>query len=227
MEEKQYFLLLNERLKKEIIALPNKKKERLREKFAYLENGIWDAGVRVKKLKGPSGKVIFEARINKGDRLIFTLGRSGNQTYIYLWGAIRHDDVDTTARKIIPDNAPFLDFEPLEGETFKELFIDELPDTMYTQESIEEKVSEDYGPQKWLDISDEREWKRLLAKKHPDFFEIFLYMTGEQQQVLDQNPPLLLSGTAGSGKTTIAVYYLLKRAHQDKSILFLTCSGYL
>jgi len=37
-------------------------------------------------------------------------------------------------------------------------------------------------------------------------------------------PPLLLSGTAGCGKTTIAVYYLLKREFLGKRRLFLTFS---
>lgn len=48
-----------------MLGLSRKEKERLREKFEFLEAGIWDSGIRVKKLKGLSGKVIFEARLSK------------------------------------------------------------------------------------------------------------------------------------------------------------------
>jgi hypothetical protein len=39
--------------------------------------------------------------------------------------------------------------------------------------------------------------------------------------------PILLAGTAGSGKTTLAVYYLLRREFLDKKRVFLTCSPFL
>lgn len=226
MENTTYLLLLNERLKKEILSLPAKERERILEKLSFLENGMWDAGVRVKKLKGPSSKVVFEARISKGDRLIFTLGRDKECTCIYLWGVVHHDNISSKARTIIPDNAPFLNFETHSEETFDDLFIDALADDLFTQESIEQKVLEDYGPQKWMDIGEEQ-LKRLLEKNNPEFFELFLYLTGEQQDVLKLKPPVLLSGTAGSGKTTLAVYYLVKGSHTGQDVLFVTCSHFL
>lgn len=226
MEGKRYILLLNDSLKRDFLSLPEKEKKRLMEKIEFLENGIWDTGVRVKKLKGVSGKVIFEARLSRGDRIIFTLGRSGPRTVVYIWGVIHHDDISRTARKIIPENAPFLDFEPLTDENYPDLLFDDLPEKFFTQESIEEKSSEDYGPQKWLFL-DDNEWKRLLLKTNPDNFEIFLFLTQQQMEVLERKPPLLLSGTAGSGKTTISVYYLLRNEFKDRKRLFLTCSSYL
>ncbi|MDY0290200.1 MAG: UvrD-helicase domain-containing protein [Sphaerochaeta sp.] len=226
MENTTYLLLLNERLKKDLLSQSAKEKERILEKLSFLENGMWDAGVRVKKLKGASDKVVFEARVSKGDRLIFTLGRDGSRTCIYLWGIVHHDDISSKARTIIPENAPFLNFEAHSEESFDDLFLDTLPDDLFTQESIEQKVLEDYGPQKWMDISEDQ-LKRLLGKNNPDFFELFLYLTGEQQDVLDLRPPILLSGTAGSGKTTLAVYYLVKGSHTGQDVLFVTCSHFL
>ena len=226
MENTSFLLLLNERLKKEILSLSVKERERMLEKLSFLENGMWDAGVRVKKLKGPSNKVIFEARVSKGDRLIFTLGKDGERTCIYVWGVVHHDNISSKARSIFPDNAPFLHFETNSEETFDDLVIDTLSDDLFTQESIEQKVLEDYGPQKWMDIGEEQ-LQRLLGKNNPDFFELFLYLTGEQQDVLDLKPPVLLSGTAGSGKTTLAVYYLLKGGHIGQNVLFVTCSHFL
>ena len=226
MQNTSYLLLLNEQLKKDLLSLTAKERERIYEKLSFLENGMWDAGVRVKKLKGPSNKVIFEARINKGDRLIFTLGRDGERTCIYLWGAVHHDTISSKARSIFPDNAPFLNFEATSEESMDDLFIDSLADNLFSQESIEQKVFEDYGPQKWMDIGDEQ-LKRLLGKNNPEFFELFLYLTGEQQDVLNLKPPVLLSGTAGSGKTTLAIYYLLKGSHAGGDVLFVTCSNFL
>jgi hypothetical protein len=226
MANTPYLLLLNERLKKDILSQPTKARERILEKLSFLENGMWDGGVRVKKLKGPSNKVIFEARISKGDRLIFTLGKDGQRTCIYLWGAVHHDDIKTKARTIYPDNAPFLNFETHSEETLDDLLIDTLGDDFFSQESIEQKVLEDYGPQKWMDISEDQ-LNRLLEKTHPDFFELFLYLSGEQQDVLKLKPPVLVSGTAGSGKTTLAVYYLVKGSHTGQNVLFVTCSNFL
>ncbi|HKM06561.1 MAG TPA: UvrD-helicase domain-containing protein [Sphaerochaeta sp.] len=226
MEDTTYLLLLNEQLKRYILSQPTKAKERILEKLSFLENGMWDSGVRVKKLKGPSGKVIFEARISKGDRLIFTLGRDGQRTCIYVWGAVHHDDISSKARSIYPDNAPFLNFETASEEAMDELIIDSLGDECFTQESIEQKVLDDYGPQKWMDIGKDQ-LNRLLEKSHPVFFELFLYLTAEQQDVLDLKPPVLLSGTAGSGKTTLAIYYLVKGSHTGQDVLFVTCSNFL
>ncbi|MDY0371238.1 MAG: UvrD-helicase domain-containing protein [Sphaerochaetaceae bacterium] len=226
MESTTYLLLLNEQLKKDLLRLSAKERRRVFEKLSFLENGMWDAGVRVKKLKGPTDKVIFEARISKGDRLIFTLGRDGERTCIYLWGAVHHDNISSTARTIFPDNAPFLHFETASEETFDDLMIDSLSDDVFTQESIEQKVLEDYGPQKWMDISEEQ-LKRFLGRNNPDFFELFLYLTREQQDVLKLKPPVLLSGTAGSGKTTLAIYYLMKGSHTGQEVLFVTCSHFL
>lgn len=226
MEQHNYTLLLNYCLKKHMIGLSRKEKDRLREKFEFLEAGIWDSGVRVKKLKGLSGKVIFEARLSKGERIIFTLGKHDGRTAIYVWGLVNHDSVQKTAGKIFPENAPFLNFEPGHTEEFPEMSMDELPEEYFSQEAIDEKSQDDYGPQKWLVLNDE-EWKRMLLAADADNFEIFLFLTPEQGRVLETHPPLLLSGTAGSGKTTISVYYLLRRNFLDKKRLFLTYSPYL
>jgi hypothetical protein len=107
-----YLLLLNESLKTHIQGLGVREKQRLREKLEFLEAGIWDSGLRVKKLKNPDRKVVFEARVSKSERLLFTLGKHGPRTAVYLWGLVGHDDVNPAARGVLPDNAPFLNFEP-------------------------------------------------------------------------------------------------------------------
>lgn len=226
MIQNKYILLLNNTLKEYILTLNSRGKGRLREKFEFLENGIWDTGVRVKKLRGVSEKVIFEARLSKGDRIIFTLGKHKKNTAIYVWGIVKHDDISSSAQKILPANVPFLSFDPETREEFPDISIDDLPDSYFSQENIEEKSPDDYGPQKWLVLTDE-EWKRLLLTADPGSFEIYLFLTSEQEDVLKTDPPVLLSGTAGSGKTTISVYYLLKKEFKDKKKIFITYSPFL
>ncbi|RPI76003.1 MAG: hypothetical protein EHM45_14090 [Desulfobacteraceae bacterium] len=217
----RHIVLLNQCLKRHMLGLSAKEKERLREKIEFLEAGIWDAGVRVKKLKGLSQKVVFEARLSKGDRLLFTLGKQGPHTAVYIWGLVKHDDVSKNAQFIFPENAPFLHFEPQAVEEHNELLLDEIPPDYFSQEAVEEKSPEDYQPQKWLVLREE-DWKRMLLTDDPDRLELFLSLTPEQAGILETPPPVLISGTAGSGKTTLAVYYLLKKKWRDKKKLFLT-----
>jgi tetratricopeptide (TPR) repeat protein len=226
MSGHKYILLLNECLKKALPSLGPKEKERLTEKLEFLRAGLWDAGLRVKKLKGSSGRVVFEARFSKADRMLFTLGRRGTQTAIYLWGLIGHDDVNRTARRVFPENAPFLDFAPESQDDYSEMILDDLPAAVFEREAIEARAPEDYGPQRWLVLSDE-EWQRLLTADKPEELELYLYLTEEQGRVLEAAPPVLLSGTAGSGKTTLAVYYLLKPEFVGQRKLFLTYNPFL
>jgi hypothetical protein len=220
MADRRYLLLINDALKTHLARLPAGRRKQLREKLEFLENGMWDAGVRVKKLRG-TPRVIFEARLSRGDRLLFTLGRHRGATAIYLWGLVDHDAISPEARRIEPSNAPFLAFEELEHEDRSELSLDGLPSPYFTQENVEERVPEDYGPQRWL-VFDEEEWARLLASPDPASFEGFLHLTREQEELLASPPPVLVSGTAGSGKTTLSVYYLLRGARHGGRRLFLT-----
>jgi tetratricopeptide (TPR) repeat protein len=221
-----YLLLLNERLKTHIQALGAREKQRLREKLEFLEAGLWDSGLRVKKLKNPDRRVVFEARVSKSERLLFTLGKRGDRTAVYLWGLVGHDDVSQAARSVLPDNAPFLDFEPEAVEDYPEALLDDLPADYFQPESVDDHAPEEHGPQKWLILND-RQWQRLLQASASDHLDIFLFLTREQAEILKAPPPLLLSGTAGSGKTTISVYYLLRKGFRDKKRLFLTFSPFL
>ena len=216
---RNYTLLLHDAVRAHVVSLDARAKQRLREKLEFLQEGLWDAGVRVKKLKG-SGRAVFEARLSRGDRILFTLGEppDGNgagATRIYVWGVVKHDDVSAAERRIVPANAPFLDFEPALVEELPEFVADDL-DGDYFSPALDQPVAvpsaeapTDAGPQRWL-VVDEEEWRRLQAAHQGDHLELYLFLTREQARLLHSEPPLLLSGTAGSGKTTIAVYFLLR-----------------
>ena len=213
-------VLLNDSLKRHVLGLEPGERRRLREKFEFLENGIWDSGVRVKKLKGIARRVVFEARISRGDRLLFTLGSHRGRTAIYVWALVAHDDVGAAARRISPAEAPFLDFASEVEEDLPAIALDRVPPDWVSQEDVDEKVPSDYGPQRWL-VLDDAEWERILRSSPADPFELHLYLTREQAAILELEPPVLLSGTAGSGKTTLSVYYLLRERAAGRR-LFLT-----
>jgi hypothetical protein len=239
-----YILLLHDTVRTYLMSLGSRARQRLQEKLEFLQHGLWDTGVRVKKLKG-AARAVFEARLSRGDRILFTLGRGVNgATPIHVWGVVHHDDVTAAERRIVPANAPFLDFQPLTVEDLPELDADGLDDEYLSLLQSRPAISNtadagDTGPQRWLVVDDE-EWRRLQAAHRSDHLELYLYLTREQARLLDGEPPLLLSGTAGSGKTTIAVYFLLRHRvrqlvggapppadGQPERALFLTCSAHL
>ena len=263
---RKYLLLLHDTVRSHIASLGKREKRRLREKLEFLQHGMWDAGVRVKKLRG--GRSTFEARLTRSDRILFTLSRPAQTaTRIYVWGVVKHDDVTATTQRIIPANAPFLDFQADHVDQLPDLVVDDLGDEHFGAPFEQPRAHTpdpsgpdgsgevDAGPQRWQMVDDE-EWRRMLTAEDPGSLQLYLFLTEEQARLVRREPPVLLSGTAGSGKTTIAVYYLLRhRARQlvDGSVgadedldgataaaaaadggpghreraLFVTCSGHL
>ena len=222
---RKYLLLLHDTVRSHIASLGRREKRRLREKLEFLQHGMWDAGVRVKKLR--SGRSTFEARLTRADRILFTLSRPPQAaTRIYVWGVVKHDDVTAAERRIIPANAPFLDFQADRVDQLPDLVVDDLGDEHFgapfeqpraaapDRTGLDDSGEGDAGPQRWQMVDDE-EWRRLLTAEEPDSLQLYLFLTEEQVRLVRSEPPVLLSGTAGSGKTTIAVYYLLRhRARQ-------------
>lgn len=216
-------VLINDTVKKYLLKLPAANRKRIRDKFEYLETGIWDTGLKVKKLKALSSKYIFEARLDRGNRILFTLGHPGQdkQTLIiYVWGISEHDDVSRKSKTIIPGNAPFLQFSDYEETLMENIELEQLDHNYYTQEFITQKVDDESGSQKWYSL-DEPEWKRIQMYQRDDL-ELFLYLTPEQKEILQTSLPLMISGTSGSGKTTLSVYYLLNERLNKKKKLFIT-----
>ena len=222
-------ILINEAFKKYLLQQSLAYRKKIRQKFEYLEIGYWDGGLKVKKIKGVSGtKAVFEARLDRSNRLLFTLGteKTGNDLalLVYLWGVVGHDDISTKSRHI-PRNVPFLQFQPLDEKELRDSSFEELTEEYYTQESITQKIADDSATQKWHFL-DQANWERI-EKYRQDEFEMALYLTPEQQAVLEKPLPILVSGTAGSGKTTLSIYYLLKLPLAKQKKLFITYNKYL
>ncbi|MDQ7054866.1 MAG: UvrD-helicase domain-containing protein [candidate division KSB1 bacterium] len=222
-------ILINEAFKKYLIHQPAAFRRKVRQKFEYLEIGYWDGGLKVKKIKGVSStKAVFEARLDRANRLLFTLGTEydGDQPVllVFVWGIVGHDDIAAGSRRI-PTDVPFLQFKPLQELSLDEANIEELSDEYRTQESITQKIADDSATQKWHFL-DKANWDRI-EKYQQDEFEMELYLTPEQRAILNRPLPVLVSGTAGSGKTTLSVYYLLKLPLAKHKKLFITYNKYL
>jgi tetratricopeptide (TPR) repeat protein len=207
--------------------------------LARLRAGHWGGGTRVKRLRG-IGRPVYEARTDSGDRLLFTMARSADAQWpdrlvphLQVWDLVSHDDAERTARRNRSPEAEFLELDTLE-----ELVIDEPPPCPAARfaEIPSDDPSDDSEPLlRFLlppddfDLPSEEEipggirWflvdpaalareedLQRLADAGGD--ELELKLTREQYEILRMPGPLLLAGSAGSGKTTIAIHRLAAAA---------------
>jgi len=191
----------------------------------------------VRRLRGMA-RPVYEARTDSGDRLLFTVIRSASAeqperlvSHLQVWDLVEHDDVTRKARRNRSPEAEFLELEALE-----EFAIDEPPaDPAATFDDVSPAAGADpllsfllsapavpdvaadeglVGAVRWylLDASalgDEVEFQRRMDGAEG---ELELKLTGEQYEVLRAPGPVLLAGSAGSGKTVIAVHRLAAEA---------------
>jgi len=222
-------VLINDAVKKYLLRKPRGFRERVREKFEYFESGIWEGRLRAKKLRGLSSQCVFEAAIEDNLRLLFTLGRppetSPKDLVVYVWGFATHENLDRKRLTVAPENALFLDFRNYDETVLEDVVMDDLDSGYLTQERLTERARDESGQQRWYPV-EEPEWRRIRRFAR-DEFELFLLLTPEQKEVLETPLPLLISGTAGSGKTTLAVYSLFRKSLRGKTKLFITYNRFL
>ncbi|MBP7867146.1 MAG: ATP-binding domain-containing protein [Acidobacteria bacterium] len=223
-------VLINDVFKKHLLRQPRDYRQRVREKLEFLENGIWDGGLRVKKLKGASPRCVFEGRLDAGNRILFSLGRETGRdgavhAVAYVWGVASHDKVDRKSRSALPGDVPFLGFRPLSEVKVDSPELERMDASVFTQEAIAERVDDDAASQRWHPVA-EPEWDRI-RRYAADAFELFLHLTPEQEMILESPLPLLIAGTAGSGKTTLCVYGLLRSGLRASRRLFVTYNRHL
>jgi DNA helicase II / ATP-dependent DNA helicase PcrA len=201
-----------------------------------LRDGHWSGGTRVKRLRG-IGRPVYEARTDAGDRLLFTIVRSALAddpqrlaSHLQIWDLVVHDDAERTARRNPSPEAEFLELETLE-----EFEIDEPPphpDAAFSEVSAEASAEGDQadpllqfllpegsapepregipGGVRWFRLAPavlagEEEFQRLFDQGGE---ELELKLTREQYEILAAPGPVLLAGSAGSGKTTVAAHRL-------------------
>jgi tetratricopeptide (TPR) repeat protein len=237
-------------------ALAPEARGRFRRLVARLRAGHWDGGTRVKKLRG-CPKPVFEARQDAGDRVLFTLAHTAAREasgqlrpHLMLWDLVRHDRVSGRARRVNPSaEAEFLDFEELEAEAIGEppphpaAAFEEVPaaepgaeagvvELMLASPGAGTRAREEItGGVRWYVLPDrllldEARWQELMDR---GVEELELKLTAEQYAVVRAPGPVLLSGSAGSGKTTIAVHRLAAVMGTAEGVraLYLTYSAWL
>ncbi|MFP4337724.1 MAG: UvrD-helicase domain-containing protein, partial [Halothece sp.] len=197
--------------------------ERLWKCINKLKQQQFDGGLRVKKLKGV-GKKLWEARVTQAVRLIFTYDKSRQpdtgkpQVYIAIQDiCLDHDDVSrrAKARERTSDNQ-WLDAEELETigslDTERASFTPDQLSAIAEAEAEELQISEEVvdelvGNIQWRVVESESQWQQAITQNDID---LPLKLTPEEYQFVNHQGNLLLSGNAGTGKTTIGLYQLLK-----------------
>ncbi len=218
--------------------------EKVWECVRKLKEQQFDGGLRVKKLKGTNKKV-WEARINSASRLIFTYNKSTEpetgkpRVYLAIQDiCLDHDDVfrKAKARRIEPDDE-WLETEELETILETKNFNETADLTAEEQTNIDAIKAFDFeilsdftdellGNIQWQVLDSELEWQRAIIRQDAD---LPIKLTPEEYQLAKRSGNLLLSGNAGTGKTTVALYRLLQN-RQDNSPgkrLYVACNPLL
>ena len=199
-----------------------------------LKQQKFNSGLRVKKLKGIN-KRIWEARINSASRLIFTYDKSQRpetakmQVYIAIQDiCLDHDDVSrrAKARQNRPDSQwlETPEFEVIiETINFKNQDNDTDKNISYSsveKENIEGvkaldletnsdlKDDELLGNIQWQVLESKTEWQKAIIEQNMD---LPLKLTPEEYKLAKLSGNLLLNGSAGTGKTTVALYKMLQK----------------
>ncbi|MCH2049039.1 MAG: tetratricopeptide repeat protein [Trichodesmium sp. ALOHA_ZT_67] len=208
--------------------------KRVWECIQTLKQQKFNSGLRVKKLKGIN-KRVWEARINSASRLIFTYDKSQRpetgkaQVYLAIQDiCVDHDDVSrrAKARKNRPD-AEWLEtpeFEViLETNNFKNqdnnidkniLYSSVEKANIEAMKALDLETNSDLtddellGNIQWRVLESETEWQKAIIEQNTD---LPLKLTPEEYKLAKLSGNLLLSGSAGTGKTTVALYRMIQK----------------
>jgi len=216
-------------------------------------------GLGMKRLKGIDLPV-FEARVNRDIRLVFTTqpatvywekgGSDQPRMTLVVWDVDHHDDALNRARRIDYDAVQKLDHLSLTAllhtdAVQEEVHLSKLPEYPWVPISVVQRevtsgrgVLNQYcrlqyrGEEWWLEQAARTEVESLrdahefcevdierideeLARIAQSSEDFLLHLLPEQMQFVRKEGPLLLSGTVGSGKTTIMLYHLYRRAKSN------------
>jgi len=208
-----YTICLHHKAKDELQSFSATEIGEIEKRLRMLKQGHWQNGTRVKKLRAVNKQLnMFEARIDGGNRMLFTLFYDSElaETVVLVFRLLlHHDDVIRTARVILDDDLDYSLYEEEEitaGESFQAFAEDQVAlwkDDYFFHQFQQLKAYE----------IDEDTLTRFMMKQDEnadEFWEMKLRLTREQRALLSKPLPLLISGTAGSGKTTILIHKMLE-----------------
>ena len=189
-------------------SLPIEKKENILKKMNYFTQQLLNVEGKIREL--PSGfwvrriknTNIFKFRINSGDRILFSYES------LILFGKKKFD-----VNKII-----FLEFVEHDNQIIKgnkiEIDFIEIDETPYevdiheenSDETIINKEYRDFGKFIGYEIKSDEFIKYLLDTNNTDYL---YYLNKEQYECLVKPLPVIVAGSAGSGKTTVGIRKLI------------------
>ena len=151
-----------------------------------IPKGFW-----IKKINGVENR--YEFRVNNGDRIFFSLDRRQDEeekiTFI-LYST--HDGGVRKGKKAQIKDVKEFDID--RSEFVEESF--EIPQEVYL----------DYNQVISYEVKDDGEFIKISDSKNKYFY---YYLNDEQYDALKENTPLLVAGSAGSGKSTITIRKIL------------------
>lgn len=151
-----------------------------------IPKGFW-----IKKINGVENR--YEFRVNNGDRIFFSLDRRQDEeekiTFI-LYST--HDGGVRKGKKAQIKDVREFDID--RSEFVEESF--EIPQEVYL----------DYNQVISYEVKDDGEFIKISDSKNRYFY---YYLNDEQYDALKENTPLLVAGSAGSGKSTITIRKIL------------------
>jgi|GEM_PF-3343099 len=195
-----------------------------------LKNRNWDVGLRVKRLKG-FPKRVWEARVSRADRLLFLIApatheSSGATGSLYVLDYVDHDHVTRVRRR------------DLSASSYLSLVLEQAQQP----ENVEEEFDSCSNAQleEWTHEEAQSGAATQYLRAYAQHFvateeeignlpdtERELWLTEEQMAVVTTAGHCVVSGTAGSGKTTMAVQRLLANTGSSQPKLYLAYNPWL
>lgn len=220
-------IYLTEQATKELRGLSRQDGDAFGRLIDKLRMGFWDNGTRVKKLRGVGGhRCILEARLDDSRRMLFTLmpdpaALTPEVALIVLHPIVRHDDVRRRATVWLRDSMVLDEIVGDRGRVPET--VDELVDAYRSEWPEQHLFHQELGLAKKFEATEEMFVRYMMSLEEQDEeIDFRLALHPEQLALLKKPLPLLMAGTAGSGKTTVLLHKLLINPHVKK--LYITYS---
>ncbi len=177
------------------------------------EQGLTNAIIRKYRSEKITGtKEIFKFRLSNGYRCLFKYNQENRifplEQEIFLLEIAEHDKQGEAARR-------------LEGISTHEEDV-RIINTDNTDEHLDSFSDNHIKYHRYIPIHNTLDTETLM-RKMSEADNRFLYpLQGNQNRVLDETGPLLLMGSAGSGKTLVEITKALQNAHNSYRQLYIT-----
>ncbi len=185
---------------------------RFRKKIYQIVSGDVCAG-EIAKMHGHQR--IFRIRFNISLRIIATVVKTEQGTQFRILDFVTHDQMDRGKYVTNP-----VDVQDFKNELKDDKEIANAIDFICSNENLQvdesdfEALRDDF----YLHVPDPDK------NQNPD-----LWLSSEQKQFVEKEMPVLLTGSAGSGKTTILIYHALRKSLEniDNRVLYVTYNKFL